>query len=782
MKKNTFYKPYENQVGFVETPTVRRVMHLLEDGIRRVFITGSVGSGKTTLLRSLERHWKKTKRISIFIRLREVRTEADIIENFSRELRNNSQFHFNNAIVQSSSQSAYAAIFEQIDEQNADILLLLDGFDELREQKTIDRFLRYAAGIGSISIVASGRSKSLGSRQRSFFDEEILMEEFSLDELSGFIERRAPEVDVNSMLLQKLKRFGGGSPLVARMLVDLLSESEITQFLDEITEDPNQTLALLLDRLMPRIEAHADPDEARGFLTVLAFLGSLAQTEINERQYALARHLVKLGLVVENKGFFEFTHVLFREYFHSAKHLVPENFALDTIDLGAEEAELDGRLEAEFRPLPGCQALIKGSKNIVIGDRGAGKSAYFSQLPKLQGTSTSVSQIQHPANLLDELRTNGSELSSSDEFRAGWITIVAVTLAKKISVSAPMKVQRAASEITKLFNTAEPDKSLVGRLVDRIRGTSVKVKIGPVTIEPSLSHANRGKTVDLFWFIEAALRALSNENDRFIIAIDRVDEVHKYDRNLQEKAVQGLFLAETSLSTIEQLSIVIFLRSDLYEIYDIQEKNKLVSRSLKLTWRRRDLLDFLFSRLITSSSFPQLRSLLEEYPNLRNDIASAIVFPRRIEGEAPEDWLWSSLANGNDDVNPRQIILLLFLAQKYQIEAGFSGSTVPVFGESALFAAAMELSDLSYKEIRDDFRVSRTFLANCRAGRLSQFTLDEVKELFDETEGPKGNQIHQLERLGFLERVLLQSSDESLHQMFRVPKLYTRSWSAASRQ
>lgn len=138
---------------------------------------------------------------------------------------------------------------------------------------------------------------------------------------------------------------------------------------------------------------------------------------------------------------------------------------------------------------------------------------------------------------MDELRTNGPELSSSDELRAGWITIIAVTLAKKVPDSAPAKVRQAASEITKLFSTSEPDKSVVSRLVDRIRGSSVKVKIGPVTIEPSLSHANRGNSVDLFWFIEAAVKALSGENDRFIVAIDRIDEVHKYDRNLQEKAV-----------------------------------------------------------------------------------------------------------------------------------------------------------------------------------------------------------------------------------------------------
>ena len=89
-----------------------------------------------------------------------------------------------------------------------------------------------------------------------------------------------------------------------------------------------------------------------------------------------------------------------------------------------------------------------------------------------------------------------------------------------------------------------------------------------------------------------------------------------------------------------------------------------------------------------------------------------------------------------------------------------------------------KLSDLSFSEIVNDFKVVPSFVLNCRAGKLDHFTLHDVEEPFDRAEGKISEQVRLLERLGFLERVV-EESDTGAKSLFRIPKLYTRCWDYA---
>jgi hypothetical protein len=69
--------------------------------------------------------------------------------------------------------------------------------------------------------------------------------------------------------------------------------------------------------------------------------------------------------------------------------------------------------------------------------------------------------------------------------------------------------------------------------------------------------------------------------------LDRIDETFKYDRAKQEAVVQALLQAEARVSLFDAIGLAVFLRTDLFELYDIQEKNKLVSRTLTLDWEKK---------------------------------------------------------------------------------------------------------------------------------------------------------------------------------------------------
>ena len=136
-----------------------------------------------------------------------------------------------------------------------------------------------------------------------------------------------------------------------------------------------------------------------------------------------------------------------------------------------------------------------------------------------------------------------------------------------------------------------------------------------------------------------------------------------------------------------------------------------------------------------------------------------------------------SLRNGNGDVSPRLAVLLLLLTRDRSPQHTVL-STVPLFAADALRGAMTKLSDLSFDEIVDDFKVATQFVLNCRAGKLKSFTLEDVQKLFDTTEGTIAEQIRLLERLGFLERIV-QQSGSAPKSVFKIPILYTRSWDYA---
>jgi hypothetical protein len=200
---------------------------------------------------------------------------------------------------------------------------------------------------------------------------------------------------------------------------------------------------------------------------------------------------------------------------------------------------------------------------------------------------------------------------------------------------------------------------------------------------------------------------------------------------------------------------------------------------MSVSWTKPQLLQFLIDRVLSNPCLRLVKDLVGSIPPDNHAVAMAALFPAEIEGIAAPEWLWEWMENGNGDVSPRQLILLLILAAQSPVAKEIKMDKLPIFPAAALQWGMNELSELNFKELVDDFRVAPTFLANCRAGRVRSFELAKVETLFSKDEGPITVQLERLERLGFLERVILENPDGTKTSHFEVPKLFTRSWGVA---
>jgi hypothetical protein len=273
---------------------------------------------------------------------------------------------------------------------------------------------------------------------------------------------------------------------------------------------------------------------------------------------------------------------------------------------------------------------------------------------------------------------------------------------------------------------------------------------------------------------------LGYRGDRSVVAVDRVDETFKYDRPRQEAVVRALLQAEAEVALLGNVRLIVFLRTDLFELSGIQEKKKLVSRTLTLEWQEEQWLRMLVRRALANKRLRRLayEHGIDEQGKGGRD-ALKILFPPEIEGQPAYRWLIDSLRNGNGDVPPRLAVLLLRLAQERAARPEAEVSTLPLFSEAEAGEAMTRLSDLSFSEVVSDFKVAPSFVQNCRTAKLETFTHAEVRGMFVDDEGNLEDQVRMLQRLGFLEcRIQERPIDTGVvgEPVFRIPRLYTRCW------
>jgi hypothetical protein len=314
-------------------------------------------------------------------------------------------------------------------------------------------------------------------------------------------------------------------------------------------------------------------------------------------------------------------------------------------------------------------------------------------------------------------------------------------------------------------------------------GSKVSFSIAgiPITLEPSAEIKSKKPkiNIDISKLLELSNLIAANLEQHLVILIDKVDEIFKYEREKQEKLVQGLFLTIAHLAKYSNLTLTVFLRTDIFQIYDIQEKNKFVSRSLYLTWNHQDILRLLIRRLGANKFFQGIRPFLKvdrNFSEAKTRLSLMIIFPEQIEGLPFIEWLTKMMRNGKNHISPRQVILFLIILKDILINSSMSSRTIPVFNDIDVKQAITRLSELSYDEVISDFRVASTFIRNCRAGKISEFNQDEVRNLFSKKEGTMNSQLDLLEKLGIIERVVKNDSGKGLISKFKFPDLYTRCW------
>jgi energy-coupling factor transporter ATP-binding protein EcfA2 len=770
----------------VERPEFDELMRLLDHRSAHVVqVLGVAGVGKTTLLRMAQSALTDRSRPVILIPLLAVPNVdalgAAIMEEVGAESSPN-QLH--RMVPRSSSggvslDEVARMLNESARQMPGSPVLMMDDFDAYANR--LESGIRQLVlGLPAWSIVVASRPESSGLlRVRN--TARIVLSPFTPDESTALV--RSHAVDLSDAAVDLIVAAADGNPRLLSLLArDVSSGRSSLASADEAVTD---VFERVLDDILGAAPASSQLDTlvdelairgGQADIAVLARLMNIPPDAIRRLATTIGRTLVDV-----DHDIVEFVHPAFRDIV-LAQRIRFAPVRLSELQFGSEEAEKDDLLLSTFVTSRSVRTILDQRRSIVIGDRGSGKSALFRTLPNAD-PSVRVCPIANSGDLLHRVVAKDA-WRDTQALRAAWLVVIAAVVAGEIPANAPAPLRNAAAALRSALRLPTPRPRWSQRAIQAaltpFRGTKLSFAVGPVTLNaelPSGSAKHHGP-VDVETFMDEADAFLCTEMRRVHVMIDRIDETYKYDRDVQEALVQALLQAEAHISLFTAIGVIVFLRTDLFEVYDIQEKTKLVSRTLALDWTGEEWLRVVAGRLLANKQLSWLARRMPTDDNLAARTALSILFPAEIENQPIDRWLITSLRNGNGDVSPRLAVLLLHLAREVADESETTADAPPIFSAAALSAAMTRLSELSFSEVINDFKIASTFVLNCRAGRLDAFTTNSVANLFDESEGTRSEQVRLLERLGFLERVV-HTTDTGVESSFRIPKLYTRCWDPA---
>jgi hypothetical protein len=362
----------------------------------------------------------------------------------------------------------------------------------------------------------------------------------------------------------------------------------------------------------------------------------------------------------------------------------------------------------------------KGRVDIILGDKGSGKSAIFLLLQEDQAdisvsTNTYLVAAENPRG--DAAFKNLAEEPPADEkeIELVWRMYFLVLTAKFL------KIRRSESkeffELNRLLVNAgllnSSSSSLsdvlwsVRRFISRIKKVGFAVSIDPNTYNPSINpelvleteleryNEAANKLNELYLKAEVALAAKSLT---IWILVDRLDIAFESSLDLERNALRALLRTYSGMYAYPHIKLKIFLRSDLFQqitVGGFREASHLKPKSTELSWDHDGILDVIARRALSNKAITDYYQLDPEAVKRSFREKQELffrMFPRTIGDTSTLDWILQNLMDGRGKYCPRDVIEFLNDLIRMQIAALERGVSEPVgdmlFGE-ALFEEAL---------------------------------------------------------------------------------------------
>ncbi|WP_178022227.1 P-loop ATPase, Sll1717 family [uncultured Paenibacillus sp.] len=272
-------------------------------------------------------------------------------------------------------------------------------------------------------------------------------------------------------------------------------------------------------------------------------------------------------------------------------------------DFGAIDAENDDRLFDYFIQSESLKRIMEDKKRVVIGRKGSGKTAIYKFLSKEDKNKLTAALLfrDYPWKVHDRFANDA--VSDRETYVNSWDFLIYVELAKLIvseteqyGFKQKWKVRRVRKWLKKSWGSVKFNHR------ETMSPKSLEFSFAPSVMGNSLGSISRGDSTQRLGSTlgEINKKLLSNilpllKNDRkYILLFDELDLSYDPSDENYLSRIKGLLLSAYNINSYFQnnndiVRIYIFLRSDIYEVLDFQDKNKITDNHVEyLNWDPKD--------------------------------------------------------------------------------------------------------------------------------------------------------------------------------------------------
>ena len=359
-----------------------------------------------------------------------------------------------------------------------------------------------------------------------------------------------------------------------------------------------------------------------------------------------------------------------------------------TVGSRVAEEEIES-LSRYFVKTESWRQVRQGEVDVVFAPKGGGKSAIFAMLLSSEDDffddKTLLITADNPQGdpAFSAVDTDTTEAEFRDLWKLYFIVLLAQTFSDYGFNSGPAKqLNKTLDDAGLLPNAVKRRRSLVMTLINYIRRIS---RSGVQSVEAGVSVGAAGASVTpkvVFRETTDAERAagVANINDLMDLAqealeyseysvwilLDRLDAAFLESPEFERNALRGLFRAYRDMDVMSNVSLRIFLRTDIWDniIEGGFREASHITRTLEIKWAAEDLMQLVIQRLAQSPK------LIDWYKIPPDGLVSSAqrtkffyeVFPRQVDSGAKKpdtfDWCLTRTADGKGTNAPRELIHL----------------------------------------------------------------------------------------------------------------------------
>lgn len=429
-----------------------------------------------------------------------------------------------------------------------------------------------------------------------------------------------------------------------------------------------------------------------------------------------------------------------------------------SMSVGSRVAEQEvEQLANYFVKTEDWRRVRQGEVDIIFAPKGGGKSAIYAMLMSLEDDlfdeGVLLVAAENPKG--DAAFSVVNNDTTETEFRDLWKLYFIVLLVSTFSdysfkSDADKRLVSIIGDAGLLPDKVKRRQSIVSNILHYIRritrsgiqSVETGVTIGPEgpSVTPRIvfretTEADRQAGIaSINDLMELAQESLESSDHSVWILLDRLDAAFIDSADLERNALRGLFRAYQDMQVMANVSLRIFLRSDIWESITkggFREASH-ITRNLEIHWNYEDLMQLVVQRLM------QNLNLVNHFGSTQAEILADAtsrqkffytVFPSQVDpGEKKSEtfvWCLSRTADGKKTNAPRELIHLMEEVRLRQIKLFELGTASPVNG--AIF----------------DSRAFKEALPSVSMTRLNQTLLAENPDLQGYLEALKGEKTRQ---------------------------------------